>query len=190
MGVSDTRFRAGLDRRAFFVGAGAALGLAAAGGARAGTYLEHKERRVPLRGLWTDEVVDRVYWKDGRYIDPALDAYSHLMRDWRNGAKTPIFYGVLDQLFFLWDALGRDGAVGLISGYRSAATNDMLRDRGEGVARDSLHMLGMAADVRFDRVDAKTVWDRAVSLRFGGAGLYRRSDFVHLDVGPVRRWEG
>ncbi|HZB93189.1 MAG TPA: DUF882 domain-containing protein [Stellaceae bacterium] len=28
----------------------------------------------------------------------------------------------------------------------------------------------------------------ALSLRGGGVGTYRRWDFVHVDVGPVRRW--
>ena len=49
-----------------------------------------------------------------------LDAYSHLLRDRRNGEVEPIFYGVLDQLFFLWKALGRPARIDLVSGYRSA----------------------------------------------------------------------
>ena len=178
------------DRRAFCAGGAAALlGLAAApGAARARSYLEDAERRVPIRNLWTGERRDLVYWREGAYDRHALEAYSYLMRDRRNGEVEPIFYGVLDQLFFLWKALERPARIDLVSGYRSAGTNAWLRASGRGVARNSLHTIGMAADVRVPGIASEAVWRAAVEMRRGGAGLYRESDFVHLDVGPVRSW--
>ena len=179
----------GPDRRAFCVaGAAALLGLAARSPAAARTYLEDVERRVPIRNLWTEETRDLVYWRDGDYDRRALDAYSYLLRDRRGGEVEPIFYGLLDQLFFLWKALGRPGQIGLVSGYRSPGTNAWLRTTTEGVARNSLHTIGMAADIRVAGIATDAVWRAAVDLRRGGAGLYRSSDFVHLDVGPVRSW--
>ena len=103
---------------------------------------------MPIRNLWTGERRDLVYWRDGDYDRHALDAYSHLLRDRRNGEVEPIFYGVLDQLFFLWKALGRPARIDLVSGYRSAGTNAWLSATTEGVARNSLHTIGMAVDVR------------------------------------------
>ena len=178
------------DRRAFCAGGAAALlGLAASpGAARARSFLEDAERRVPIRNLWTGERRDLVYWRDGTYDRHALEAYSYLMRDRRNGEVEPIFYGVLDQLFFLWKTLERPAAIDLVSGYRSAGTNAWLRATSEGVARNSLHTIGMAVDIRVPGMASEAVWQAAVALRRGGAGLYRRSDFVHLDVGPVRSW--
>ena len=180
----------GLHRRAFCTaGAAALLGLAASpGAAGARSFLEDAERRVPIRNLWTGERRDLVYWRDGDYDRHALEAYSYLMRDRRNGEVEPIFYGVLDQLFFLWKALERPARIDLVSGYRSAGTNARLRAAGGGVARNSLHTIGMAADVKVPGFASEAVWRAAVDLRRGGAGLYRASDFVHLDVGPVRSW--
>ena len=178
------------NRRAFCVaGAAALLGLAASpGAAGARSFLEDAERRVPIRNLWTGERRDLVYWRDGEYDRHALDAYSYLLRDRRNGEFEPIFYGVLDQLFFLWKALGRPSGIDLVSGYRSAGTNAWLRATTQGVARNSLHTIGMAADIRVPGLATEAVWRAAVDMRRGGAGLYRGSDFVHLDVGPVRSW--
>lgn len=178
-----------IDRRRLCLGATAAVAvLAAAGSGAAG--VRKGVRRVPIRNLWTGEVGGPVYWRDGVYDDAALDEYSRLMRDRLNGEVAPIFYGVLDQLFRLHQALDTDAPVGLVSGYRSPRTNAMLRAGSEGVARNSLHTLGMAADVRFPGIPSEAAWQAAVALGMGGAGLYRRSDFVHLDVGPVRRWGG
>ena len=143
---------------------------------------------MPLRNLWTGERRDLVYWRDGTYDRHALGAYSYLMRDRRNGEVEPIFYGVLDQLFFLWKALGRPARIDLVSGYRSGRTNAWLRANSAGVARSSLHTIGMAADVRVPGLAAEAVWRAAVDMRRGGAGLYPASGFVHLDVGPVRSW--
>ena len=142
--------RLGLDRRAFCTtGAAALLGLAASPSAAwARSFLDDAERRVPIRNLWTGERRDLVYWRDGDYDRHALDAYSHLLRDRRNGEVEPIFYGVLDQLFFLWKALGRPARIDLVSGYRSAGTNAWLSATTEGVARNSLHTIGMAVDIR------------------------------------------
>ena len=179
-----------LARREFCaVGAAALLGLAASpGAAGARSFLDDAERRVPIRNLWTGERRDLVYWRDGAYDRRALEAYSYLFRDRRNGEVEPIFYGVLDQLFFLWKALERPARFDLVSGYRSAGTNAWLRANSRGVARNSLHTIGMAADIRVPGIASEAVWRAAVDLRRGGVGLYRASDFVHIDVGPVRSW--
>ena len=179
----------GPDRRAFCVaGAAALLGLAARSPVAARTYQEDAERRVPIRNLWTGEMRDLVFWRDGDYDQRAILAYSYLLRDRRDGGYAEVFYGLLDQLFFLWKALGRPGHIGLVSGYRSAGSNAYLRATTEGVARNSLHTIGMAADIRVPGIASEAVWRHAVDLRRGGAGLYGGSDFVHIDVGPVRSW--
>ena len=179
-----------LARRTFCAaGAAALFGLAASPGtAVSRTFLEDAERRVPVRNVWTGERRDLIYWRDGSYDRHALEAYSYLFRDRRNGEVEPIFYGVLDQLFFLWKALERPARIDLVSGYRSAGTNAFLRATSGGVARSSLHTIGMAADVRIPGLATEAVWRTAVGLRRGGAGFYQSSDFVHLDVGPVRSW--
>ena len=187
--------RLGLDRRAFCAtGAAALLGLAAspsAAGAR--SFLDDAERRVPIRNLWTGERRDLVYWRDGDYDRHALDAYSHLLRDRRNGEVEPIFYGVLDQLFFLWKALGRPARIDLVSGYRSGGTNAWLRATTEGVARNSLHTIGMAVDIRVPGLATEAVW-RARRSICGGAASASTGDrtsststWARCEAGSFRR---
>jgi uncharacterized protein YcbK (DUF882 family) len=37
-------------------------------------------------------------------------------------------------------------------------------------------------------VESSSVRDAALSMQRGGVGYYAKSDFVHVDVGRVRRW--
>ncbi len=78
----------------------------------------------------------------------------------------------------------------LLSGYRSPATNAMLRSRSGGVARNSLHMRGMAADLRLKSRSVGQIYSAALSCHAGGVGKYARSDFVHMDCGDIRSWQG
>jgi len=84
--------------------------------------------------------------------------------------------------------LGGDGTYEVISAYRSPATNDMLRRRSGGVARNSQHLLGKAIDVRLTDVELSQLRDTALTMQRGGVGYYASSDFVHIDTGRVRRW--
>ena len=64
----------------------------------------------------------------------------------------------------------------------------MLRSKSNGVAKRSLHMRGMALDVRLQGVATKDLRSAALDLKGGGVGYYAKSDFVHLDTGRVRFW--
>jgi uncharacterized protein YcbK (DUF882 family) len=78
----------------------------------------------------------------------------------------------------------------VISGYRSPQTNARLRAQGRGVGTRSLHMRGEAIDIRLADVSSEAIRDVALAMQRGGVGYYAGSDFVHLDVGRVRRWNG
>jgi uncharacterized protein YcbK (DUF882 family) len=56
------------------------------------------------------------------------------------------------------------------------------------VAVNSFHMKGMATDIRLQNVDLSKLHKAALSLQKGGVGYYPESDFIHVDVGPVRSW--
>jgi uncharacterized protein YcbK (DUF882 family) len=56
------------------------------------------------------------------------------------------------------------------------------------VARNSYHMQAMALDVRVPGGRAWDLCQAARSLGAGGVGYYPRSNFVHIDSGPVRYW--
>ena len=95
---------------------------------------------------------------------------------------------LLDLMYAMQLKLDTSEELNIISGYRSPQTNASLRAKSKGVAKRSYHMKGMAVDIRVPNRNVGKVYDAAMDLRVGGVGYYPRSDFVHIDVGPVRRW--
>jgi len=110
------------------------------------------------------------------------------LRDFRTEDVHPIDPGLLDILCRVQSLTGSRGTIEIISGYRSAQTNAMLRGASGGVASHSLHMDGRAVDVRIADLPTPTLRSAAIALRSGGVGYYAASDFVHLDTGRVRAW--
>ena len=157
---------------------------AAAQAAHAGAPI----RRVAFHNLHTGESVNEVYWENGAYVPGALSQVNHVLRDFRTGQAHTIDPGLLNLLDALSARVGTRGPFHVISGYRSPQTNAMLRRVSPGVAHDSLHMKGLAIDIRLADVDLPRLHQAALSLRGGGVGYYPASDFVHVDVGPVRHW--
>jgi uncharacterized protein YcbK (DUF882 family) len=145
-------------------------------------------RRVAFHNLHTGEAVNAVYWEKGAYVPDALSEVNHVLRDFRNGQVHPIDPRLLDLLDTLSARVETRSPFHVISGYRSPQTNAMLRRRSSGVAHNSLHMKGLAIDIRLADVDLPRLHEAALSLSGGGVGYYPASDFVHVDVGPVRRW--
>jgi uncharacterized protein YcbK (DUF882 family) len=87
------------------------------------------------------------------------------------------------------EKLGRpDTEIDIVCGYRTPWSNSYLRERSRGVALHSQHMEAKAIDIRIPGVSTATVRDAALSLQRGGVGYYAQSNFVHVDVGPVRHW--
>ena len=51
-------------------------------------------------------------------------------------------------------------------------------------------MKAMAADVRLKSRSVKQISGAAFACNGGGVGIYNRSNFVHMDCGPIRTWRG
>lgn len=145
-------------------------------------------RSLSLRNLHTDERVAVDYWIDGWYSPDALAEINHLMRDFRTGEVHPMDRELLDLLHRVHNAMESDADFEVFSAYRSPRTNAMLARRNSRVAKQSLHMRGMAADVRLPGRRLGHLRRAAKSLRLGGVGYYPKSGFVHLDVGRPRFW--
>jgi uncharacterized protein YcbK (DUF882 family) len=136
----------------------------------------------------TGEHLDVCYCQDGVYRPAALNRIKYILRDHRTGDLKAIDTRVLDILYTLSRRLDTPGPFHIISGYRSPATNAALHRKSPGVATHSFHTRGMAIDFRVPGCKTNTVHTTAVNLRAGGVGYYPRSDFVHVDCGPVRYW--
>ena len=147
-------------------------------------------RRVAFQNLHTGEKLEAVYWEQGCYVPDALAAVNRVLRDYRTGDEHMMDPRLLDLLHQVHGAVGRKAPFQVISGYRSPKTNAMLHERSSGVAGKSLHMEGMAIDVRVEGVALDHLHKAALDLSEGGVGFYPTSDFVHMDVGRVRRWSG
>ena len=128
------------------------------------------------------------YFGGGGYVPDALATVDHFLRDFRTGGVHPIDPALLDLLHRVTRLTETIRPFQVISGYRSPATNDMLRHRSEGVAAGSLHMQGQAIDVRLADVPLVGLRKAALAIGRGGVGYYPASDFVHVDTGRVRTW--
>lgn len=146
------------------------------------------ERALSFYNTHTGESMKAVYWSQGTYVPQVLADINHILRDYRTGEVKEIDTDLVDLLFALQEKLESTGPFSIISGYRSAETNSLLRVISRGVARDSLHIHGKAIDISLPGYELKTVQRAAADLQRGGVGYYPSSDFVHVDVGRIRYW--
>ncbi|MDX1484998.1 MAG: DUF882 domain-containing protein [Alphaproteobacteria bacterium] len=174
-----------LDRRRFL-----GIGMAAAAGlvVPAVPAMAGAGRALSFRNLHTGERLTATYWSGGRYLSDGCRQIDRLLRDHRTGDVAPISVELLDLLHDLHRRLDAAAPFEVISGYRSPRTNSRLAAASSGVARRSLHMRGMAVDVRLPGCSLKRLRTTARAMKAGGVGFYPRSGFVHLDVGRVRYW--
>lgn len=180
-----------LDRRGLLAAGLAAGGLLAMPGAAsaAAAAAEPVARRLRLYNTHTAEALDVTYCEHGVYDPRALTEIDFILRDFRANAAAPMARGVIDLVHDLTRSLATEARVEIISGYRSPQTNDLLRrSGGGGVAKRSLHMDGIAIDLRIPGRELGKVQAAAWALQRGGVGFYPRENFVHVDTGRVRRW--
>ena len=149
------------------------------------------EYRLRFYHTHTNERLDIVYRRGDTYIPEALAELDHYLRDHRTGDVHHFDPRLFDLLHDLTASLNDSGGeIDVICGYRTPSSNEFLRTRSAhtGVAQHSLHMQAEAIDIRLPGISTAEVHDAALRLRRGGVGYYRDSDFVHVDVGRVRRW--
>jgi len=153
-----------------------------------GLLTDLNERHLSFHNLHTGESLKTVYWAEGMYVPEGLEAINHRLRDYRTGSVHEIDRRLLDLLCELRLRLDTSNAFELISGYRSPQTNSMLHEKSSGVASASLHLQGMAADIRVPNRDLSLLRKTAIAMKAGGVGFYPASQFVHVDVGRIRTW--
>ncbi|HLN37280.1 MAG TPA: DUF882 domain-containing protein [Xanthobacteraceae bacterium] len=151
---------------------------------------EGDTRTISLHHIHTDEDITVTYKRDGRYDDAALEKLNWFLRDWRKAEQTKMDPHLIDLVWEVQREAGNKAPIWVVCGYRSPATNAMLRHRSAGVARFSQHMLGRAMDFYIPGVDLEHLREIGLRLARGGVGFYPTSGspFVHMDTGNVRMW--
>jgi uncharacterized protein YcbK (DUF882 family) len=144
-----------------------------------------------LRHLHTGESLNIVYRIGNTYIPAAIERLNHFLRDHRTEDQSHYDPREFDVLHNVLTRLGKPaGEIDVVCGYRTPWSNEFLRNLGPntGVAKNSQHVQAKAIDIRVPGVRTRNLRDAALSLQAGGVGYYPLSQFVHVDVGPVRQW--
>ena len=177
------------DRRKWLALGTAAMGIARLPGRAFAMLSTPRPRILVINNLHTGETLKTEFFDGKRYNKDELARLNHLFRDYRAGKVKNIDPQLFDHLYRLQVMLGtHNKPVQLVSGYRSLATNDSLREPGSGVAKHSYHTQGKAMDFHIQGVDLAHIRKAALKMRMGGVGYYPQSDFVHIDTGPARTW--
>jgi uncharacterized protein YcbK (DUF882 family) len=156
--------------------------------AEASLTTSHHLGNLSLYNEHTGESISIRYFNKRHGLDrKACHRLNHFFRCTYDGTVHPIdpkLFLLLDTVHCILKAERRP--FHLVSGYRSPSYNRLLCCEDANVAHHSYHMKGMAADVYMDGATLRDIERVAKRLKVGGVGNY--SDFVHLDVGPVRTW--
>jgi uncharacterized protein YcbK (DUF882 family) len=162
-----------------------------ASGAAAVVPEDGKPYELRMTNLHTGESLNIVYRIGNTYLPDALEKLNYFLRDHNTQDVSNYDPKEFDVLHAMMARLGKLNAViSIVCGYRTPETNSALRHSAPqtGVAEHSQHMEGHAIDLRVDGVPTAKLRDAALSLQAGGVGYYPVSQFVHVDVGPVRQW--
>ena len=184
--------RTGLSRRNF-IGLMLCVGISGVSSKSVFAAIEElatPERSLSLYNPHTKDSFKGVYWHNGKYVSEALKNINHIMRDFRAHDIKQIDTHLLDLLSVISIKLNPEKPFHVISGYRSPETNAKLRKRGKGAAKNSYHIHGKAVDILLPGYRTSVLRRTAFKLRKGGVGYYPRQKFVHIDVGPIRYWNG
>jgi uncharacterized protein YcbK (DUF882 family) len=147
-------------------------------------------RTLAMHHMHTGEDITITYKRNGRYDDGALQKLNQFLRDWRKEEATKMDPHLLDLIWEVYQEVGAKEPIQIVCGYRSPATNSMLRRRSRGVAKFSQHTLGKAIDFYIPGVSLEQLRYAGLRMQRGGVGFYPTSGspFVHLDTGSVRHW--
>ena len=147
------------------------------------------KRKLSFYNTHTKESLEVYYYIQGTYQPMALKNINHTLRDHRTDEIKSIDINLLNLLYSIRKKLNISEPFHIISGYRSPETNEFLYTSSKGVAKNSLHMHGKAIDFRLPDISLPVLRRTAITLKAGGVGYYPCSNFIHIDVGPIRYWQ-
>ncbi len=153
------------------------------------SYRMPVDRTLRFYNIHTGEYLKATYWAKDHFVKSELEAIKYFLRDFRTGETKDVDIKLLDILYSIQLIKDTTKPFKVISGYRSKKTNDMLRKKSEGVAKNSYHVKAQAIDINLPGTELKDLNKLARFLRRGGVGYYPKSGFMHIDTGPIRYWK-
>lgn len=148
--------------------------------------------KLDLKNAHTGERLRVRFFSGSGYRHQKLKDANWFMRDWREKEERSVdirLFWALAAIRQAARAEGHSGQIVFLSGYRTQKTNDMLRKKGLGAARNSFHLQARAVDFVIPGVPVAQVAKYMNWLQVGGIGHYR-NNFIHIDTGPERTWNG
>lgn len=148
------------------------------------------DRTLYLYHTHTKQTGHFTYKRNGQFDQKALRELNSFLADWRTKEPANMDPALFDLVWSVYQEVGGQQPIHIVSSYRSPKTNAMLAKRSSGVADNSQHMKGKAMDFFIPGVNLTKLREVAMRHQVGGVGFYPTSGspFVHLDTGSVRAW--
>jgi len=147
-----------------------------------------RRESLTLHSTHLNKTFHAEFFDGHRYNITGLFQIDKAMMDYRAWQIARIDLKLVSLLYQINRHVGLHHKINIVSGYRSPRTNMYLRRHSRGVAKHSYHMKAQAADIQIPGIRLHKLREIARGLGLGGVGYYPRSNFVHVDVGPVRHW--
>ena len=157
-----------------------------AGAAPADRYFFSGDGTIHLANAHTNQSA-RIHYRlpDGAYPAEARQQIDRLFGV-PAGSSDHISLRLVSVLDYIEDRYHQP--IEIISGYRSPTYNENLRAKGRLAAKTSMHIEGMAADIRMRKVLSAEWFQTLKALNCCGVGYYHDNS-LHVDTGPVRYWD-
>jgi uncharacterized protein YcbK (DUF882 family) len=152
------------------------------------THRRKKREALTLHNIHLNRTFHAEFFDGYRYNITGLFQIDKALMDYRAWQIARIDLKLVNLLYEINRFVGLHHKINIISGYRSPQTNSYLRKHSRGVAKRSYHMKAQAADIQIPGIRLSKLRSIARSIGMGGVGYYPRSNFIHVDVGPVRSW--